>query len=111
MADADLGILGGDAWVPLDDGSIYVGDRLAAGRVTGPYCWETDPTWNQESESWSEFCGRAARQSEAILGQAEAFEAGVDAELRPGVRYNLTYVTRDEYLELRQGKAGGGPPR
>jgi hypothetical protein len=107
MADAGIGILGGEAWAPLEDGRIYVGARLTVGSVTGPYNWETDPAWQQGSESWSDFCRRAARQSEAVLSEAEVFEAGVDPELRPRIRYNLAYVTRAEYLELREWKAGG----
>src|SRR5690349_20248358 len=80
MAEASIGILGGEAWAVPKDGTIYAGIATVAGKAPAVYAWTTEPEWRQESETWPAFCQRAAQQSGAILERCTAFEADVVPE-------------------------------
>ena len=64
--------------------------------------WRSESDSQLASETWHEFCSRAADYTISILqGKGmDDMEAKVDPKLKPGIRYNLTFVTRDRYAAL-----------
>jgi hypothetical protein len=119
LAAAGLAILGGEAWLvryegedwstvlPQTDaspragyGSNWYGIFPAApGQLPGVYAWDFRERWQPASETWEQFCGRAAAHTISVIMRLHP-EEDVPPDLSPRVRYNLTYVSPREYDEI-----------
>jgi hypothetical protein len=109
LADVEVGLLGGEAWLVAEDGRLYgmiPSWALIADEPSHVFAWSAEPAWQTKSESWAEYCRRAATHTLSMLALARKWQTQeVHAEYSGCVRYNLTYVTREEYLALSPGCA------
>ena len=87
-----MAILGGEVWLTDEDGHWQGNIPQADGGPDGIYAWELEPS-RRSSETWQEFCARARDHTLLVLGRMNV-ERDVAPELRPKLRYNLTYVTQ-----------------
>jgi hypothetical protein len=97
IASQDLGILGGEVWIILGEGRWTGMIATAEGGEPHVWHWETTPE-RTESEVWSEFVSRGLAQAIGALSSGEP-EHIVSWDVKPRLRYNLTYVSeRDKPL-------------
>jgi hypothetical protein len=95
----DLAVLGGEVWM-VDETTRTIRASLLGvdGHDEGIYSWEVQPGWDPTRESWPAFCARAAEvTAESIRYLREEL---VRADFRPRLRFNLTFVTQNQYVAL-----------
>jgi hypothetical protein len=117
LAAANRAVLGGEIWLvrmegerwtdvlPPYDASPRPGYRsnwygiipqAEPGRLPCVYVWEYEQRWNRASETWSDFCARAADYTISVVAHMHP-EEDVPEGLSPRLRYNLSYETQQEY--------------
>jgi hypothetical protein len=99
LAAGGFAVLGGEAWVTLDNGQLYGLIPQAKGGPDVVWHWEPDPPERQRSETWDGFCARTGGHTVAFLEKWNAEEQATP-DVRPRIRYNLTYVSREDYEAL-----------
>jgi hypothetical protein len=99
LAARDLAILGGEVWHVDRLGRIWGAIPLKDEGPATVFHWEVDPILDRETETWSQYCHRAAEYSVSTILEMHP-ENEVRPDLRSGLRYNLTCATREEYETL-----------
>jgi hypothetical protein len=94
-----IAVLGGEVWLIMEQGRWDGLIPQANGTVPGVYTWEPRPASWQASETWNDYCVRMCDYTGSVLERLSA-ETDVVPTLRPRIRYNLTYVSREEYEAL-----------
>ena len=100
LAAHGMAILGGEVW-SIQEGGRWQGlIPQTDGSPDSVYHWELEPQ-KADSESWQTFCDRATRYAVSALESLNA-ERDVIPELRHRIRFNLTYVSQQEYQNLKK---------
>jgi hypothetical protein len=99
LGAAGQSVLGGEVWLVDEQGQIQGLLPAKDGGPPGVYHWEVSPPWEPSSESWVQFCQRAAAYTESVLRHMDV-EGELASEWWPHVRYNLTWTSQDQYAAL-----------
>jgi hypothetical protein len=110
LSSAGFAVLGGELWILVGGTTVWAGVPADKEHPAGVYTWSTTPGWTRQTESWQEFCARAAAHSLAVLRGEDPNSvdpAAVEARIRSGragadadIRYNLTFVNKSEYQDI-----------
>jgi hypothetical protein len=101
LADVGIAVTGGEVWAVEEDGTIW-GDvpQLAGPGATAS--WSVQPVWNPKTESWDQFCHRAA---EYCVSMIESITVGVGSNavprFRERIRFQLDLTSREEEEGIR----------
>jgi hypothetical protein len=98
LGAAGQSVLGGEVWLVDEHGGIQGLLPAKDGGPPGVHHWEVPP-WEPSSESWVQFCRRAAAYTVSVLRQMDV-EGELASEWWPQVRYNLTWTSQDQYVAL-----------
>ena len=96
LSAAAQAVLGGEVWLVDELGQIQGVLPAKDGGLPGVHHWEVSPEWEPSSESWLEFCRRAAAYTVSVLRKMNV-EDNLASEWWPQVRYNLTWASEDWY--------------
>lgn len=96
LAASGYAVLGVEVWLLRGNGSWTGIIPQAKGGPPGVYSWAFQKSLRRGAETWSEFCHRAANHALIVIHTSNVLE-DVTPDLRERIRYNLSYLSREEY--------------
>lgn len=90
LASAGVAVTGGEVWAVEEDGSVWGALSQADGGPPAVYHWSVEPLWMRKTESWAEFCQRAATYTISVI-ETMNVEPEILPRLRPRIRYQLDF--------------------
>jgi hypothetical protein len=99
IARQGLALLGGEAWIVDEAGRIMAIIPVTGSSIPAVRGWSVKA--RQPDEHWAAFVARCLNDALAALRrESETINEEVPADLRDRLRYNMTFVSEQEYKEL-----------